>query len=451
MEKVNISIAGHANVGKTTLTRNLIRQKVGEIEDRASVTKKAQTVTHYSIFANITDCPGFQEAGRILDLMEFAETFDLLKGSLNKRGLNEDFEAINSIKNADVVYYVCSLDTVPDKGYESELQLIRNLCPRVVGIVNKKKHNYLEVDKVREARICQWEVFFESNNIDYIEYDFHWDSPRIITQLFQKSVLLLNDNKKVDFEKSLEAYRLNALNDYEKVALAITNLIKKCREIRYEFISENSQERQLKIEEFKVKIYNQSYEYIKSYTNTLRDIYRLNYENDGKTQPSLSQIDNIVQSSFSKGIDSIVSGTAWGAGAGAVMGAYGVAKAITLTLTFTPLGPAILTGLAIGSVIGLMLGASSAAKADSTKKIEMHFSQKDLIDVTILAIATAWASAYQGYGMSDIVSGDRVEKLTKEDILPISEQLQLSFDPDNDIALKAFQTKLIDIFEQIRL
>jgi hypothetical protein len=62
-DRLRIAIAGRANAGKTTLVRTLLRSPVGEVADRANVTKWPEYYIDDALGVVFIDCPGFQDAG----------------------------------------------------------------------------------------------------------------------------------------------------------------------------------------------------------------------------------------------------------------------------------------------------------------------------------------------------------------------------------------------------
>lgn len=61
-DQIRITIAGHTNVGKTTLIRTLMKTSVGEVRDSANVTKKGEAHFYKGLQATFVDTPGFRFA-----------------------------------------------------------------------------------------------------------------------------------------------------------------------------------------------------------------------------------------------------------------------------------------------------------------------------------------------------------------------------------------------------
>ena len=47
--RINLSLISHTNVGKTTLTRTLLMDDVGSVDDRAHVTEKSELAVSNAI------------------------------------------------------------------------------------------------------------------------------------------------------------------------------------------------------------------------------------------------------------------------------------------------------------------------------------------------------------------------------------------------------------------
>lgn len=453
MKKVKIAIAGHANTGKTTLVRNLVRQKIGEVMDKAGSTTKTEKIEHYSVFTEIADCPGFQESGIIFREISKGKSLENIREELANDNLEEDFDAVETIQNADVVFYVISLDSVVERGHNSEINLIKKVCPNVIGIINKYGNSNQGDSGLKINRLSLWESFFKQHEITFIQYDFHWDSPRKINSLFDATRLFLESKEKEIFDESLKSFNSQSQKDYEKISNSATDFIKKISKIKHEIVYKDNQEYQEKSKEIQEKIFNETRLYLIDYIKVLTGVYKLTYNPD-ETKISFSKVDEVLQSITSKKIDGVIGGAIAGGAGGTVLGtALGVSagfKALILGMAF---GPAFIATAAIGGIIGTIWGATAGGKeaTSPTMKSEFKFLEADLINISALLIAITWAYAFQGFGMSDTVSNERVEKLLKEDVYPLLQEHKLKINIASDVDLKAYSETLKAIFISIHL
>src|SRR5262249_10827957 len=143
---VRIVVAGRTNSGKTTLIRTLIKASIGVVADRANVTQIAEAFQYKELEYNgmqaiFIDTPGFQNAGRLLSVLENQDENPKYRipKAYDRSRLKFDEIASHTIQGSDVVLYVSSLESVPDDSHQDEIALIRRGQPRIVGILNKSR------------------------------------------------------------------------------------------------------------------------------------------------------------------------------------------------------------------------------------------------------------------------------------------------------------------------
>ena len=107
---VRIVVAGHTNVGKTTLIRTLIKAAIGVVADRANVTQvseehRYEELEYNGMQAIFVDTPGFQVAGELLRILQSRERDPdyEIPDDIDPAELKYDELALESIRNSDVV------------------------------------------------------------------------------------------------------------------------------------------------------------------------------------------------------------------------------------------------------------------------------------------------------------------------------------------------------------
>ena len=157
-----LSLISHTNVGKTTLTRTLLRRDVGEVRDEAHVTVDSERFVMLGDGEEaliLWDTPGFGPVTKIL------KRLDQEGGALGwiahevidrvfDRALYSSLEAARNVRaEADVVLYLVNARENPeDAGYvRSELRLLDALKKPVVLILNQVAGDRLaNISQIRE-------------------------------------------------------------------------------------------------------------------------------------------------------------------------------------------------------------------------------------------------------------------------------------------------------------
>lgn len=147
-ETIVLSLISHTNIGKTTLTRTLLRRDVGEVRDEAHVTVDS---ARYQMLAAgddrlmIWDTPGFGPVEKLHKrlLQEGGSWGWLMHEVVDRvfnRGLYSSLEAAKNVRaEADVVLYLVNATESPsDAGYVAgELRLLDALNKPVLLILNQ--------------------------------------------------------------------------------------------------------------------------------------------------------------------------------------------------------------------------------------------------------------------------------------------------------------------------
>ena len=146
---VNLSLVSHTNVGKTTLARTLLRQDVGEVQDRPHVTETAQAHvlidTPQRDVLRLWDTPGFGDSARLLKRLRAAgNPLGWLLTQVWDRFTDRPFyssqQALrNAREDSDVVLYLVNAAEDPaSAGYvEVEMQILGWIGKPVLLLLNQ--------------------------------------------------------------------------------------------------------------------------------------------------------------------------------------------------------------------------------------------------------------------------------------------------------------------------
>ena len=146
---INLTLASHTNVGKTTLLRTLLRQDIGEVADRPHVTDEAADHVLIATGAGDTlrlwDTPGFGDSARLLKRLRMSDNpLGWLATQVWDRFTDRPFfssqQAIRNVREeSDVVLYLVNAAEDPaSAGYvELELQILGWVGKPVLLLLNQ--------------------------------------------------------------------------------------------------------------------------------------------------------------------------------------------------------------------------------------------------------------------------------------------------------------------------
>ena len=146
---VQLVLVSHTNIGKTTLTRTLLGEDVGEVRDAAHVTQFSQAHTLLATPVNdqlqLWDTPGFGDSVRLLRRLPASDNaLGWFLREVFDRYRNRPFwlsqQAVRTARDtADVVLYLVSAGENPrDAGYlDAEMRILAWLGKPVVVLLNQ--------------------------------------------------------------------------------------------------------------------------------------------------------------------------------------------------------------------------------------------------------------------------------------------------------------------------
>jgi GTPase Era involved in 16S rRNA processing len=170
-ETIVLSLISHTNIGKTTLTRTLLKRDVGEVRDAAHVTEESERFTLVENSREslvIWDTPGF---GNVNDLLKRMKQeggalgwvmHEVVDRAFNRSLYSSVAAARNVRSEADVVLYLVNAKEHPaDAGYVGlELELLEAMDKPVVMILNQVRRD-LESGKVTQSLEQEWRQHYQ--------------------------------------------------------------------------------------------------------------------------------------------------------------------------------------------------------------------------------------------------------------------------------------------------
>lgn len=414
-DTISIAIAGHANTGKTTLLRCLIKNRIGEVADKSGVTKISQIIYHNGIIRFI-DTPGLERAGEALTYRKFYNNDMDYENVLKSENMELELEVIKTLKqDVDLVYYISSLDSVPDRGVEQEIKLIKLYNNRIIGIINKFNNSIFhdkENQSILMKRLDQWKSFFTKHEISSICYDFHWDNPQKQLDLYDETEKLLNKEEKLVFKKLIN----NVENDNnlrrKKIKDKIKDTLDEIKSLSVAIVIDEENNNKQNPDKIKKNIINQCIFLMNTFTNNICEIYQVPSieQLQIRKMPAVTKIEKILVSASDKKKREAVDGLA----AGALIG--GILTIPTAIAT----GGLFLIPLAIGVGIGSIWGGGYGVVQEQidTKKIEYTLKESELFEISKFLIAIVWTIAYYGYEKNHITKdkSNRINNLITEEI-----------------------------------
>lgn len=146
---ISLLVVGHANTGKTSLIRTLLRkQDFGEISDRAGTTRHVESVKikigQQSVIT-LTDTPGFEDSIGLWHIRH-SDTFrsyqgaDWLQPFSESHFAQDEFEQeakiLKQLTKADIILYVIDIRQAPLGKYLDELALLASAKKPIIPILN---------------------------------------------------------------------------------------------------------------------------------------------------------------------------------------------------------------------------------------------------------------------------------------------------------------------------
>lgn len=428
-DTVRIAVAGHANTGKTTLIRTLLKSPVGKVEDRANVTQVASDHKFREfegLQAVFIDTPGFQSAGELKLLFAIRErdpSFPL-PDDIDEEEFRFDQRAYDAVRSSDAVIYVASLEVVPDRSHSREIELVKSAQHRVIGLLNKGRAMAKSAAKKKaglENRIQLWQEIFKKHGIErVVTFDAHWDKPAKTLDIYNSIESVLDSEK-------LESFR-SGVAKFEERQRQIQSLacqkIAECVTICYQTRETESKESEHAADHRGTSeniAKNAAYEAsnkkitdaLSKFFRDITDIFRIAAKSPTLTAEEVEtehyKITDTKQL-IANAVKVASAGSTGGAGIGAAVGAL-VAGLLSGGLGA---GAGALLGAKIGSIIGGAVGAVGGAYAEIADTHKVILTESSLYQIENICLSAVWAISHHGYGFRAEIEENQIRDLDAE-------------------------------------
>ncbi|NEQ38473.1 MAG: hypothetical protein F6K40_20255 [Okeania sp. SIO3I5] len=402
-ELIKIAVTGHTNTGKTTMIQTLMKQEIGEIDDRANVTKDVQFAPYEyeGLQAVFIDTPGFQQANTLLLIKKGKIELD----SELEEELEYEIKTWKAIESSDVILYVVSLETVPDISHRKEIELILSTKKEAVALFNKSISLFqvaTESDVIARptTRIEQWEKVLRDSGVSKsFVFDAHWYDPERVVDIYNAIKECLPNDKSLLFEKGLLAFKQHQQYRVRKACNLIFECLDKCRQIitvqasEFDYNLDKSKEKAIlgistlihgAVLEFIIDASKLYYDLV--VPSNAGDAVIKNPEPNIKTKTNIREL-LISTTSTTSGLAAL--GATFGAAIGASTSAVLAGGVGIISGTWI--------GTQVGSVIGTCLGGIWGI-VDSPQDINVQISREAFSRIQYLCITIIWALSQHGYG-----------------------------------------------------
>lgn len=341
---LTIAVSGRTNSGKTTLIRTLLKSAVGEVADAPNVTKTREVFYFEGIQARFVDTPGFQNASMLSMFYAMSEVNSnfSMPSELDSK-IKFDKEAVQALRNADVVLYVASLSSVPDESFVEELSVIRRQCKRIVAVINQyHRQRDASTELLVNSRVAQWQAFCEANQIhNAVVFDAHWDNPRKVTELYDAILTILDPSGRDRFTVGLNKFKERQVDIRDEACKFLAKMIRKCNEFEIKMQKRESENSKI-VDEARKAIAKQVEEHFVGFVFCVSKLYKIAADHPTSTLDQLkvnieSKIDHLQRISLAGGVATITSGIfpiALGAAVGVATGGAGALVGMQLGATF---------------------------------------------------------------------------------------------------------------------
>lgn len=406
---IKIAVAGKTNGGKTTLIRTLIRQPIGDVQDLANVTKQGKLYFYNGLQAIFIDTPGFQYPSIALDYLDGEQL-----SKRNQEKFKYDLDAIHSIKQSDIVLYLANLSVVPDNTHEDEIEVLKKIQPRIIGILNQYHKNFKATSKQQVDNRCQqWTQLLHSQGVSQvIIFDAHWDKRSKQEEIYDAILYRISDSHELnaDFITGLNKFKKRQKEIQDEAFLTLAKTIETLQTIGETVSKSDYYDEEIKNKHTE-RIGRQIHQAIVGFTAYTIKLYEVaaEYPTDS-VQELILKTKSKVNVSDRMGIAATRSTFlgAFGAALGGIVGA-------------------VITGIASGGIpIGFVFGAVEGAKifgaaGASLGSFAVFVGDNDHVKIEITSnqiedyfkefLATIWGLDHNGYGRNKALSEEEVKIL----------------------------------------
>ncbi|NJL91496.1 MAG: hypothetical protein HC916_18230 [Coleofasciculaceae cyanobacterium SM2_1_6] len=405
---IKIALAGHTNIGKTTLIRTLIRSNVGEVGDIANLTKKGNSYYFPGLQAEFIDTPGFQNAATVIHYLNGHINKEQLSTE-DKEALELDLAVIDSIKESDVVIYLANLGVVPDASHRNEIEAVKRIQPRIVGVLNQYKQTLKGLgSEIASGRCSQWTGLLKQKGVTSIKvFDAYWDKRSKEQEIYDDIYKVLDDNQKSDFLDGLTKFKERQKEIRDEVCIDLADRVQNLQ--RIEERVRKGQYDGTKKEEIDRKIENQIirevdkfilfvsklYEVAAKFTTNSGQDLKVKAKNEINYQDRLATTANLttVLGGFFAIIGAILGGTV----VGILSGGIGTI-------------PGVIEGAKIFGAVGATLGTFGIFLSDGDQT-RITMTSPQIENIVKDSLAFVWGLEHKGFGRDRDLTEDEIKDM----------------------------------------
>ena len=179
---LSVAVVGHANAGKTSLMRTLLRDsEFGEVADQAGTTRHVEGCALTIDAANslaLFDTPGLEDSMRLFHILsgyfagQSVDGVDRLHYFLAHLSdypqLDQEAKVLRSLLNNDLIFYVIDLREPVLGKYRDELQILSYAAKPIIPVLNFTKQGCVNLQqwKTQLARL-NFHAFVAFDNVHF--------------------------------------------------------------------------------------------------------------------------------------------------------------------------------------------------------------------------------------------------------------------------------------------
>ena len=408
MKEIKIAVVGHVNCGKTTFIRTLTKRNYGLVGDGSNIIKVLDSYKYESLQVIFIDCPGFTESTTYLSFLrlkkklanESEDTRTHLLSSFDQEDFKYDRQALEGIKDSDVVLYIFDVEKFPEVHHKREIEIVGSEQARIIAVGNKSRRIKSGEYNKLDDRIQCWEYFLSENDIkNYVIFDAFWDNPSKVNKIYDLIVKLLEEDtdSSNNFLNILQGFKNKQKSKLRSGVAQLVDCIVSCRSVCEEFSHVDKVRSRRDIVN---KIDHKISEIFRKLIKELTELYGMTVDNPMTLVSTKRLEDSLVLNDFTKIKDVLDRGVAYCT----LYAAFGIAVGALAGGLFgaVPGGVAVIPGLVLGSKIGGSAGTSVGAIAGSimglNRNTSVNLARHYVFHFAFCCLAIMWAILYHGFG-----------------------------------------------------
>ena len=240
MSDLSVAVVGHANAGKTSLMRTLLRDsEFGEVADQAGTTRHVEggaLLIDESKRLALFDTPGLEDSIALLQLLNgysLEQSSDgierlnhFLTNLADQPDLQQEAKVLRALLNNDLIFYVIDLREPILGKYLDELKILSYSAKPVIPVLNftQQGSENIELWKVQLARL-NFHAFVAFDNVHFKFSDE--------LKIYQKMQTLLADKEEL-LAELITLREQQWQQTFTSAKQLVTNLFIDATSVRYE-------------------------------------------------------------------------------------------------------------------------------------------------------------------------------------------------------------------------